>query len=96
MSSTTLSLASAIILRAVHDGHSYGFEIMEATGLPSGTIYPALRRLEQARLIRSDLEAAAAAESAGPPRRYFRVTAAGKRALEAASNRFPLLASSRK
>ena len=96
MSSTTLSLVSAIILRTVHDGHAYGFEIMEVTGLPSGTIYPALRRLEQAKLIRSDLEAGAAAESGGPPRRYFRVTAAGKRALEAASNRFPLLASSRK
>jgi PadR family transcriptional regulator PadR len=92
---STLSLASAIILRAVSDGHCYGFDIMEATGLPSGTIYPALRRLEAATLIRSDRDAAAAADAGGPPRKYFRVTAAGKRALEAAGNRFPVIASQR-
>jgi DNA-binding PadR family transcriptional regulator len=91
----SLSLASAIILRAVRDGHCYGFDVMEATGLPSGTIYPALRRLEDAKLVRSDYHAAAASESEGPPRKYFRVTTAGKRALEAASQRFPVLASLR-
>lgn len=89
----SLSLASAIILRAVRDGHCYGFDVMEATGLPSGTIYPALRRLEEAKLVRSDYHAAAASESEGPTRKYFRVTTAGKRALEAASQRFPVLAS---
>ena len=48
MKNISLTLASAIILSAVSEGHCYGFEIMEATGLPSGTIYPALRRLEDA------------------------------------------------
>ena len=93
--SCSLSLASAFILRAVSEGRCYGFEIMEATGLPSGTIYPALRRLEDARLIRSDYDAAAASESGGPARKYFRVTAEGKRALEASRKRFPVLASLR-
>lgn len=91
MAKSTLSLAAAIILRAVSEGHRYGFEIMEATGLPSGTIYPALRRLEEAKLIHSDREAADAAEAEGPPRKYFRITAEGKKALEAATNRYPVL-----
>ncbi len=72
---TALSLASAIILRAISAGNRYGFQIMEATGLPSGTIYPALRRLEASMLIHSDFDASAAAESQGPPRKYFRITA---------------------
>jgi PadR family transcriptional regulator PadR len=93
MKSVALSLASAIILRAIGSGHCYGFQIMEATGLPSGTIYPALRRLEAAGLIRSDFDATTAVESQGPPRKYFRVTADGKRALRAAGERFPMLAS---
>jgi DNA-binding PadR family transcriptional regulator len=95
MKNSSLTLASAIILCAVSEGHCYGFEIMEATGLPSGTIYPALRRLEDARLIRSDFKAATVSERQGPPRRYYRVTAQGEQALEAAGRRFPVLASMR-
>ena len=91
-----LSLASAIILRAVSDGHRYGFDIMEATGLPSGTIYPALRRLEESKFIRSDRDAAAASEVVGPPRKYFRITVEGRRALENAANRFPVIAGQRR
>ncbi len=87
-----LSLTSAIILLAVENGRRYGFEIMDATGLPSGTIYPALRRLETSRLICSDWESAKSAESQGPPRKYFRLTAAGKASLAAAGKRFPAVA----
>jgi len=89
---TPLSLTSAIILLAIENGSRYGFEIMETTGLPSGTIYPALRRLEKSKLIRSDWESSASAESQGPPRKYFRVTATGRAALEAAGKRFPAVA----
>ena len=89
---TPLSLTSAIILLAIENGSRYGFEIMETTGLPSGTIYPALRRLEKSKLIRSDWESTAASESYGPPRKYFRVTAEGRHALEAAGKRFPAVA----
>jgi len=87
-----LSLTSAIILLTIENGRRYGFEIMEATGLPSGTIYPALRRLEKSGLIRSDWDSAATAESQGPPRKYYRVTRDGKVALEAAGKRFPAVA----
>ena len=89
---TPLSLTSAIILLAIDNGRRYGFEIMEATGLPSGTIDPALRRLENSRLICSDWESARAAESEGPPRKYFRLTTAGKSSLAAAGKRFPAVA----
>jgi PadR family transcriptional regulator, regulatory protein PadR len=51
-----LTMTSALILEAVGAGHCYGFDIMEATGLPSGTVYPALRRLEQLELVRSKWE----------------------------------------
>jgi len=87
-----LSHTSALILQTIRSGYMYGFDIMEATGLPSGTIYPALRRLEKARLIRSDWDSAAAAESQGPPRKYFRVTPEGRIALAAAGKRFPPVA----
>lgn len=88
-------MAAAIILRAVSDGHCYGFEIMEVTGLPSGTIYPALRRLEEAKLIRSNREVRVRSVAEGPPRKYFRITAEGTRALEAACNRYPVIAAPR-
>lgn len=93
MKARAVALVPAIILRALMDGHHYGFDIMQATGLPSGTIYPALRRLESARLIRSDYDSTAAAESGGPPRKCFRLTAEGKSALQAATQRFPVLSS---
>lgn len=86
----SLSLAASIILRAIDDGHRYGFDIMEATGLPSGTIYPSLRRLEAAKLIRSAHEKGE--QSKGPARKYFQITAAGKRALSEVTARYPVLA----
>ena len=48
-----LSHTSAMILKAIDSGHVYGFGVMEVTGLPSGTVYPAMRRLERDSLIRS-------------------------------------------
>ena len=47
-----------MILQAVDAGFVYGFSIMEMTGLPSGTVYPAMRRLERDELIRLAVGAA--------------------------------------
>ena len=92
MRKSAVSLASAIILRAISDGHRYGFEIMQVTGLASGTIYPALRRLEESGLIESHHEEYGESfVPEGPPRKHFRVTAVGKKALEAARERYPLI-----
>ena len=51
-----ISHTSALILQTIRSGYIYGFDIMEVTGLPSGTIYPALRRLEKDSLVRGDWE----------------------------------------
>ncbi len=52
---------------------------MEMTGLPSGTVYPAMRRLERDELIRSQWERQSIADAEQrPPRKYYKITAAGK------------------
>src|ERR1700753_2642714 len=90
--SPRLSLSAALILKALSLGYCFGFEIMEITGLPSGTVYPALRRLERDGLVQSDWEAEdEAAEAARPARRYYKVTTQGKAAVIAAGQRYPLL-----
>ncbi len=66
---------------------------MEVTGLPSGTVYPALRRLERDQLIRSQWERESIANAElRPPRKYYKVTRPGEAALEATRKRYPLLA----
>jgi DNA-binding PadR family transcriptional regulator len=85
-----LSHTSALILQTIGHGYSYGFDIMDVTGLPSGTVYPALRRLERDRLIQSTWENESLAQDR-PPRKYYRVTRAGNQALLSAVKRYPLL-----
>jgi PadR family transcriptional regulator, regulatory protein PadR len=88
-----LSHTAAIILRALHAGCVYGFSVMETTGLPSGTVYPALRRLERDGLIRSQWESQRVADAdQRPARKYYKVTRSGKDAVEASQKRYPLLA----
>lgn len=88
-----LSHTAAIILQAIHAGQIYGFSVMEATGLPSGTVYPAMRRMERDGLIASRWEQASIAEAElRPPRKYYKLTRTGKATLEAAQKRYPLLA----
>ncbi len=88
-----LSHTAALILQAIGAGDGYGFSVMETTGLPSGTVYPAVRRLERDGLIRSHWESASAAFADGlPQRKYYRLTRAGRETLEASRKRYPLLA----
>ena len=92
MGRTNLSFGSVSILHAIAGGSRFGFDIMAATGLTSGTVYPALDRLEQLGFLRSHWEDEADAHAEGrPARRYFRLTAPGARALEAALERFRAL-----
>jgi hypothetical protein len=42
--SRALSSATALVLDALDRGFQHGFDILDATGLPSGTVYPILRR----------------------------------------------------
>lgn len=88
-----LSHSAALILKAVSLGYCFGLDVMEATGLPSGTVYPALRRLERDELVEAKWEPEEeAASSNRPARRYYDVTSAGKAAALAATERYPLLA----
>jgi PadR family transcriptional regulator len=87
-----LSYGSAAILHAVASGSQFGFDIMAATGLTSGTVYPALDRLEHAGYLRSKWENEEAAHAEGrPARRYFTLTASGAAALAAALDRYKAL-----
>jgi PadR family transcriptional regulator PadR len=88
-----LSHTAAMILQTIHAGYVYGFSLMEVTGLPSGTVYPALRRLERDSLIRSQWEPQLAAEAEQrPPRKYYKLTRSGRAILEISRKRYPLLA----
>jgi PadR family transcriptional regulator, regulatory protein PadR len=87
-----LSHTAAMILQAIHAGYQYGFSIMEMIGLPSGTVYPAMRRLERDSLIRSKWERQSIADAEQrPPRKYYELTAAGIAGLESSRRRYPLL-----
>lgn len=91
--SAKISHTSALILQTLGSGYLYGFDLMEVTGLPSGTIYPALRRLERESLIVGSWEERRSAFNQDRPRRrYYRLTRQGREALAGARRRYPLLA----
>jgi PadR family transcriptional regulator PadR len=74
-----------LLLAALEDGPRHGYAVMEAlragsggqVDLPTGTIYPALHRLERAGLVRT-----AWAEAGGRKRRMYELTTAGRHALD--------------
>jgi DNA-binding PadR family transcriptional regulator len=70
---------TALVLQALLEGHHHGFDIMDATGLPSGTVYPILRRLDAEGLVRSRWERdTVARREQRPPRRYYELSAGGR------------------
>lgn len=93
MSPRRLGYATVAVLRALADGARYGLDIMERTGLPSGTVYPTLGRLEKRGFVSGRWEDAGAARREGRPRRrYYRLSEAGVEALREAIRRFGALA----
>ena len=88
-----MSLGTVLVLHALARGCEYGFDIMEETGLTSGTIYPALDRLEGMGFANSEWEDPLIAQrEKRPPRRYFRITPVGQQALAVALERYRSLA----
>ena len=67
------------VLALLHQHDSYAYEIAsrlsDAIGMGEGTIYPLMRRLQSDGLVETYL----VESSAGPPRKYYRLTDAGKR-----------------
>lgn len=87
-----LSLATVRVLTAITAGARHGFDIMDAAGLPSGTVYPILSRLEKAGLVRGRWESAAIAQrEKRPPRRYYEIAAPGTKALARAVEHYRTL-----
>ncbi len=88
-----LTHSVAVVLLAVSRGVRYGFDIIDASGLQSGTVYPILRRLEDAGLLRARWEPVQEARGEKrPPRRYYQLTGAGAEALSESLQRHPGLA----
>jgi|SRR5687768_14693145 DNA-binding PadR family transcriptional regulator len=85
MPSESLSFGTVAVLHAIAAGYRFGFDVVDATGLTSGTVYPALDRLEDLGYLRSSWEDASEAHRENrPPRRYFSLTADGARVLASA------------
>ena len=83
-----LSWNATLVLQALAQGHGYGFEIMNATALPSGTVYPVLRRLEASAMVESSWEDENTAHAEGrPARRNYEATETGLVALAEARKR---------
>jgi len=87
-----LTYSTTVILQAVANGYLYGFDIIDITGMPGGTVYPALRRLEEAGHLASTWEKPSIAQAEPrPPRKYYELTRAGREALGEAVKRYRLL-----
>jgi PadR family transcriptional regulator, regulatory protein PadR len=90
--SRLLSYQAVAVLHAVASGVPYGFQIIDQTGLTSGTVYTSLGRLERDGYVRSRWEDARAAhQDKRPPRRYYAITAQGERVLDDSLSRFRAL-----
>ena len=84
-----ITYPAACVLHAISKGEAYGFDIMEVTGLPSGTVYPMLRRFEHSGLVESGWETPDEAFSGRrPQRRYYTLTDEGQRALARVRDRY--------
>jgi len=83
----------AALLQALVAGEGYGLELIDrvkqqtngAIMLGQGRVYPALRELEQEGLVKS-YESDPLPERGGRPRRYYKLTAEGRRAATAQRN----------
>ena len=75
-----LTLQTLQVLRALLDdpaGEHYGLEMSKESGLPSGSIYPILARMETAGLVISAWEDINEAAAKRRRRRYYRLTPDG-------------------
>jgi PadR family transcriptional regulator len=84
-----LSFGQVSVLHAIADGNRFGFDIIDATGLTSGSVYPTLDKLESLGYLTSRWEdPRVARRDKRPPRRYFDLTAQGATTLAAALTRY--------
>ena len=72
-----------LALLSQHDSYAYEIasQLSESIGMGEGTIYPLMRRLQIDRLVETYL----VESPAGPSRKYYRLTEAGKASFSSAS-----------
>ena len=70
-----------LALLSREDGYAYDIaaRLSELIGMGEGTIYPLMRRLQTDGLVQTYIEES----DSGPPRKYYRLTQAGRTALAA-------------
>jgi DNA-binding PadR family transcriptional regulator len=81
-----LSYEARRVLRVMIDAPAaehYGLELAENAGLPIGSIYPILARLERAKWIESAWEDIDPSREGRRPRRYYRLTPLGMKSARA-------------
>ena len=77
-------LVELCVLAVLRDDEAYGYQIVERLGLVSGlevtesTVYPVLARLARDRCV----SVRTAPSPSGPPRRYYRLSDAGRQRLD--------------
>ena len=70
------TVTQALVVRQLRDnGELYGLQIIEATGVSSGTLYPMLLRWQQQGLVRVRTER----QTDAPSRRWYRLTKRGEK-----------------
>ena len=85
---------SLLLLHLLSERESYGYQLVQRlhevglTGILEGTVYPALARLEREGRVSTRL----VASNAGPARKYYRPTVAGREALTAGTTDWMSLA----
>jgi PadR family transcriptional regulator, regulatory protein PadR len=69
-----------LALLSQHDSYAYEIasRLADAIGMGEGTIYPLMRRLQNDGLVKTYL----VESPAGPPRKYYGLTAAGRTSFE--------------
>lgn len=84
-----LGLSTTRVLAALRKGPRYGLDLVDVTGLGSGTVYPTLGRLEKKGFVRGRWEdPRLAVEEGRPRRRYYELTGEGRKALDQAVHHF--------
>lgn len=78
MTAQTLRILALFLDDPMREWH--GFDLIEVTGLKSGTAYPILIRLNKAGWLSSRLEDIDPSVAKRPPRRMYRLTGEGERA----------------
>ena len=67
------------------DREWYGYDLKFETGIPSGVLYPILNRAAERGLLTSRVERINPVDERRPPRRYYRLTVAGRAFAERAT-----------